>query len=534
MPSRTYAGHCEPGKASRGNEPDIRTAGPPDLAACNEARSHARRTSARAYCAIDLGAESGRVVLARLRARVLETQEIRRFSNEPVRYGRSLHWDVARLWLEICRALADLPEARPDGMGVDAWGVDYCLLGQGGELLENPYHYRDARTNGVMEKLLASIPKEEIYGSTGIQFMQINTLYQLLAAKRDAPRTLEAAERLITIPDLFHYWLTGKAVCEFTNATTTQLVNAGTRTWDKALLDRVGLPPWLAGPIAEPGRILGPVLTDVVGGLRGVPVILPGSHDTASAVAAVSAREGTAFISSGTWSLVGMEVDSPVITPESLRLNFTNEGGVNGTTRLLRNVMGLWLLQRCRKSWATRRQDYSYPELMELAARETPFRMLFDPDDGLFLNPEDMPAAIDRWCEKTGQPCAPSAGAYVRGILESLAFKYRMVLQSLERLTAKSIEQIRVIGGGAKNRLLNQWTADATGKQVIAGPVEAAALGNVAVQMVATGAVSSLKEARAAIERSFPSEIYEPRETADWDKQAERFRHYCEMDLCLK
>jgi rhamnulokinase len=491
-------------------------------------------TRRRIYCAIDLGAESGRVVLTRLRRGILETQEIRRFPNEPVRYGTSLHWDVARLWWEICRALVEMEEAELDGIGVDAWGVDYALLGERGELLQNPYHYRDSRTRGVMEEVLRRIPKEEIYGITGIQFMPINTLYQLFAAKRDTPKTLESAERLLTIPDLFHYWLTGTPVCEFTNATTTQLVNPFTHTWAADLMDRLVLPSKLPAAIAEPGSVLGPLLPGVAGGRCSASVILPGSHDTASAVAAISARDGTAFLSSGTWSLVGTELDAPVITRDSLHLNFTNEGGVNGTTRLLKNVMGLWILQACRKSWISRGQDYSYEDLMDAANHQPGFQVLFNPDDDSFLSPEDMPAAIDRFCDKTHQPRPSFPAAYVRGTLESLAFKYRLVLESLEQLIGRRVEQIRVIGGGSRNRLLNQFTADATGKRVLAGPAEATALGNVAMQIVATGAAASLREVRALIDRSFPTEIYEPLDPRPWDVQAGRFRQYCELDPCLR
>jgi rhamnulokinase len=483
---------------------------------------------------VDLGAESGRVVLARLRGGLLEAQEIRRFPNEPVRYGTSLHWDVARLWWEICRALIEMGEAELDGIGVDAWGVDYALLGEQGELLQNPYHYRDSRTRGVMQEVLRRIPKEEIYGMTGIQFMPINTVYQLLAAKRDAPKTLESAERLVTIPDLFHYWLAGTPVCEFTNATTTQLVNPFTHAWNTDLMDRLGLPSKLPAAIAEPGSVLGTLLPDAAGGSCSASVILPGSHDTASAVAAISARDGTAFLSSGTWSLVGTELDAPVITPDSLRLNFTNEGGVDGTTRLLKNVTGLWILQACRKSWSARGQDYSYEDLMDAAKHQPAFQVLFNPDDDSLVSPEDMPAAIDRFCDKTHQARPSSPAGYVRATLESLVFKYRLVLENLEQLIGRRIELIRVIGGGSKNRLLNRFTADATAKRVLAGPAEATALGNVAMQIVATGAAASLREVRALIDRSLPTEIYEPLEPGPWDDQVGRFRQYCELDPCLR
>jgi rhamnulokinase len=487
--------------------------------------------AARPYLAFDLGAESGRAVLARLHSGILTTEELHRFPNEPVEYGGSLHWDVARLWLELRRTLAKLEETELAGIGVDAWGVDYALLGERGELLQNPYHYRDRRTIGVMEEVFREVSREDIYAETGIQFMPINTFYQLVAQKRDTPVMLGVAQHLLTIPDLFHYWLTGKAVCEFTNATTTQLVNAGTRNWSTHLLERLGLPVRLPAPIVEPGSEIGPLLPSIsrTTALAGTPVIAPASHDTASAVAAISARSGTAFLSSGTWSLLGTELDAPVLHADALRLNFTNEGGVCGTTRLLKNVMGLWMLQCCRNSWASQGLNCDYRELMELAAREPSFLHLIDPDDESFLRPDDMPTAIDRFCAKTHQSAPTTPGAYVRAILESLAFKYRVVLKNLEQISRQKIAQIRVIGGGSKNRLLNQFTAEATGRCILAGPAEATALGNAAIQILGTGRASSLEEVRAIIDRSFPTEVFEPNEPGKWDREAERFQHYSEM-----
>jgi len=487
--------------------------------------------SRRRYLALDFGAESGRAVLAHLHSGIITTEEIHRFPNEPVEYAGSRHWDVPRLWLEVRRALAKLEEFELSGIGVDAWGVDYALLGEGGELLQNPYHYRDSRTDGVMETVFAKVPRQEIYATTGIQFMQINTLYQLYAAVRGTPGIVNAARQLVTIPDLFHYWLTGTAVCEFTNATTTQLVNPVTRNWAADLMERLGLPARLPARIVEPGTVIGSLLPSIAGTmpLSSAPVIAPATHDTGSAVAAIAARNGVAFLSSGTWSLLGTELDAPVLTPEALRLNFTNEGGVCGTTRLLKNVMGLWMLQCCRQTWAAQGQTYDYRELMELASREAPFQHLVDPDSPGFLRPSDMPAAIDQFCTTTGQPLPHGPGAYARTILESLALKYRVVLESLEQLSGTPIHQIRVIGGGSKNRLLNQFTADSTGRQVVAGPAEATALGNVAMQMVATGAASSLAEVRAIIDRSFPTEVFEPGDTARWDEQCERFYQYSEI-----
>jgi rhamnulokinase len=307
------------------------------------------------YLAFDFGAESGRAVLAHLHSGVITTEEVYRFANEPVEYGGSLHWDAPKLWLEVRKTLSRLEEVELSGIGVDAWGVDYALLGERGELLQNPYHYRDKRTDGVMDLVFEKLSREDIYRETGIQFMPINTLYQLFAAKRDAPDLMRAAKTLLMIPDLFHYWLTGNAVCEFTNATTTQMVNAEKRAWSRDLLEKLELPELpadLLAEIVEPGTLVGNLSETVTasGTLRGTPVIAPATHDTGSAVAAVVARDGTAFISSGTWSLLGTEIDSPLITDEALRLNFTNEGGVCGTTRFLKNVMGLWMLQCCRSS----------------------------------------------------------------------------------------------------------------------------------------------------------------------------------------
>jgi rhamnulokinase len=488
-------------------------------------------SAGKAYLAFDLGAETGRAFLAKLGSRILEVDEIHRFPNEPVEYGSGRHWDVARLWFEMRKALMAVEGLELDGIGVDAWGVDYALLGERGELVLNPRHYRDNRNVRAMEEVLALVSKDDIYRATGIQFMPINTLNQLFAASRDTPRLLTAADRLVMIPDLFHYWMTGNAVCEFTVATTTQFVNPATRAWAGDLLGRLGLPVNLPAKIVEPGSVVGKLLPAIGanGSRRGTPVIAPASHDTASAVAAVTARDHTAFLSSGTWSLLGIELDAPVITDQALRLNFTNEGGVVGTTRLLKNVMGLWMLQRCRRSFSDRGREYSYAALMEAACAAPAFQRLVDPDDGSFLNPQDMPAAIDHFCRKSDQPPPDGPGSYARTILESLALKYRLVLRDLESLIGRRIDTIRVVGGGSRNRLLNQFTADATGRHVLAGPCEAAVLGNVGVQLVATGGVSCLEETRAIIDRSFPAETFAPGDTEKWEAVTERFQHYCEF-----
>jgi rhamnulokinase len=481
------------------------------------------------FLGFDLGAESGRAVLGRLHHGVLDVREIHRFVNEPVRQNGSLQWDILRLWLEIKRGLERASSESIASAGVDAWGCDYALVGERGVLLQNPYHYRDKRTDGVMEEVFSRVPAEQIYDVTGIQFLQINTLYQLYAACRDTPRLIEAATTFGTIPDLINFWLTGEMAAEFTNATTTQFVDARTRTWAVDLLRELDLPTRILPAIVEPGTIVGTITGDAPDALRGTPVVAPACHDTGSAVAAVCAGGHRAFLSSGTWSLLGTELSAPVITPRARELNFTNEGGVSGTTRLLKNIAGLWLLQSCRRNWADQGIHLEYEELLALAAQHpSSFRSLFDPDHASFLHPRSMLTAIADYCRDTGQPEPDGPGGYARAILESLAFKYRVVIESMERLTGISITEVRIVGGGSRNRLLNQFTADCTGRTVVAGPVEASALGNIAMQMVATGAVSSLTEARQIIERSFPVERFEPIDSDRWNSQYRRFYEYLE------
>lgn len=484
--------------------------------------------SSQTWLAFDLGAESGRAFLGSLHGGKLDIREIHRFANEPVEYGGRMHWDAPRIWFEMRRALASVDVPRLAGIGVDTWGVDYALLGQRGELLQNPYHYRDPRSLSAFGEVLARVSRADIYRATGIQLMAINTLYQFFAAQRDTPKILAAAEKMIMMPDLFHYWMTGNAVCEYTDASTTQFMNPVTRKWAVDLLEQLGLPSRLPAEIVEPGTVVGHLLPGVSrnAALNGTPVIAPGSHDTASAVAAITARGNAAFISSGTWSLIGTELTAPVLSDDAMRFNFTNEGGVCGTTRLLKNVMGLWMLQCCRRSWLAAGREYDYAQLTDEAAGAEAFRTILNPDSGLFLSPPDMPAAIDEFCDKTGQPRPAGPGAYTRAILESLALRYRVILRDMATVTGQPAERIRVIGGGSKSRLLNQFTADATGMCVLAGPTEAAVLGNIGVQMIATGAVSSLEEMRAVVDRSFPVDVYEPRDTAAWDRAAQRFDQY--------
>jgi rhamnulokinase len=484
----------------------------------------------RHFLAFDLGAESGRAILGRLRSGVLELTELLRFPNDPLHEEGSLRWNAGQIWTDIRRGLESVSDIRLESIGIDAWGVDYALLDERGALLGNPYHYRDARTAGAMEEVAARIGRDEIYRMTGIQFMPINTLNQLHAACRSTPDVVGRASALLMMPDLFNFWLTGRSCTEYTIATTTQCVDARTRTWSTELMSRAGIPARLFMPIVEPGTIIGRVDPSVSAGAAGIPVVAPACHDTASAVAAVRGGDGVAFLSSGTWSLLGAERAAPTLTAAARDLNFTNEGGACGTIRLLKNIAGLWMLQACRRSWAAAGQASSYEELIDAAGDETlAFRSLVDPDHEAFHNPQNMPASIAAYCRRTGQPTPEGPGGYTRAILESLACKYRVVLESLESLTGTRFEEIRIMGGGARNRMLNQFTADATGRRVVSGPVEATALGNVAMQMLATGAVGSLANARDIIDRSFPVERFDPRAHDQWDAHYARFREYLEV-----
>ena len=482
------------------------------------------------FLAFDLGAESGRAMLAELNGGPLSLREVARFPNEPVRNNGSLQWDVLRLWFEMRRALDGLGGQRLDGLGVDTWGCDFALLGERGQLIENPVHYRDTRHDGAMDAVCRRIGREQLYSQTGCQIISINTLFQLYAARQTTPRLLDAATALVMVSDLFNYWLTGRLLSEYTIASTSQMVDARTRQWARPLLDELGLPDRLLQPLVEPGTPIGELRADVNGPHSGAAVVAPCCHDTASAFASVE-PDGGAFLSSGTWSLLGAEIDRPVISSAARDLNFTNEGGAEGRTRLLKNIAGMWLLQACTRTWARPGQPFRFDALLEAASDEAlAFRSLIDPDHSAFFHPGDMPSAIAEYCRQTGQPTPRDPAAFTRTILESLALKYRSVLESLERLTGASYTHLRIVGGGSRNRLLNQITADAIGRPVVAGPVEATALGNVALQMLATGAVSSLSEARAIVDRSFPTERFEPRNAELWSRQYQRFQAYLAED----
>lgn len=480
------------------------------------------------FAAIDLGAESGRVVLGSVSDARLELRELHRFPNGPTRTLDELHWDVLRLWTEmktgVGKAMKEAGELR--GIGIDTWGVDFGLLDAKDGLLGNPFHYRDARTNDILEKAFAIVPREEIFRQTGIQFMQFNTVFQLLAMKLAGAPQLDAARSLLMMPDLFNYWFTGRKCNEFTDATTTQAYDPRKGTWAKDLLGRLGIPDRIFGEIVPAGTVLGNVTSSVKEEIGGdVKVIAPATHDTGSAVAAVPASggKGWAFLSSGTWSLMGMEVDAPIINDLSTRYNFTNEGGVGGTFRFLKNIMGLWLVQECRRTWERGGISYDYAKLTEMAAAATPFTAVLDPDEPTFLAPGDMPSRIRDYCRKTAQKQPEAPGEFVRSCLESLALTYRQTLARIEECTGRRAETIHIVGGGTQNRLLCQWAADATGRTVVAGPIEATAAGNIAVQAIATGVLRNLGEARDLIRRSFDVIVYEPKETARWDEPYAKF-----------
>lgn len=475
------------------------------------------------YLALDLGAESGRAILGVLDGTRLTLQEAHRFSNNPVRLPEGLQWDVLHLWEEIKTGIAASVKngVRLDSIGLDTWGVDFALLDGNGALLANPFHYRDARTDGMIDEAFRHMPRADIFANTGIQFMQINTLYQLLSMSVKKSALLDVAQTLVTIPDLLNYWLSGRITNEFTDATTTQCFDPNKRSWAIPVLDALGIPSRLFHSVTESGSVIGTLLPAVAEETRAgeIPVVLPACHDTGSAVAAIPAQnQDFAWISSGTWSIMGAEVLKPVVNEKALEYNFTNEGGVFGTWRLSKNITGLWLVQECRRTWQHQGEDLTYDEITQLASTAKPFLAVMDPNDSVFLHPGNMPERIQKYCADTNQAVPQTKGEIIRVVLECMALKYRWVLERLEELSGKRHDPIYIIGGGTKNWLLNQFTADCTQRKVIAGPVEATAIGNILMQAIALGHLASLTEARALIRSSFAPEVYGPNPNAGWDK----------------
>ena len=493
--------------------------------------------SDRVYLAVDLGASGGRVVAGLFDGSRLRLEEVHRFPNGPVHLGPRTYWDLPGLWshvLEGLRAASSRYGQSICSVGVDTWGVDFALLGRGDELLGNPRHYRDHHTDGILEKAFAIVPRKEIFAATGLQFMQFNTLYQLLALRLANSPLLELAERFLMIPDLFHWLLTGVQTNEFTNATTTQFYNPAAGAWATALLERFAIPSHMLGEVIQPGANLGPLLPRVAQdtGLAGVQVVVPGTHDTASAVLAVPAASAAdaadwCYISSGTWSLMGVESPRPVINDLCRQLNFTNEGGVAGSIRLLKNITGLWLLQECRRVWAAEGRDMSWEQLNALSDAASPLAAFINPDDPSFMAPANMPQAIRDYCRQTGQVPPADEGSVIRCALESLALKCRLVLSWLEQLVGNRLETIHIVGGGAQNRRLCQYTADACGRRVVAGPVEATATGNIAMQAISRGDLASVPQARETIRRSFTVDEHHPQNTPAWDEAYAKFQALC-------
>lgn len=466
------------------------------------------------YLAVDLGAESGRVIAGLWDGKTMRMEEFHRFPNGPVHVNGTMRWDVLRLWAEIQNGIGAARKKFGGSIvsvGVDTWGVDFVLLSKSGELLGMPFHYRDQRTREMLRNAFEIVPRNEVFAATGAQFMEINSLYQLLALQTHSPELLAAADRFLMIPDFINSCLCGVKVGEFTNATTTQCFDPIKRDWAREMLGRFKLPVNVLPQIVSPGTKLGKY--------EGIQIIAPATHDTASAVAAVpterSGKSTWAYLSSGTWSLLGVEVNEAVLSSRALELNFTNEGGVDGTYRLLKNIMGLWLVQECKRAFARKGKEFDYDQLARLALDAPPFRALIDPDDARFLNPPDMPAAIQQYCRETSRPIPETEGQIIRCVYESLALKYAKVVGWLEELTGTRIEIIHIVGGGSKNAVLNSFTANACNRPVIAGPAEATALGNLLIQARAQGAIGSLAELREISRASSELQTFMP-EPGEW------------------
>ncbi len=486
------------------------------------------------YLAYDLGASSGRAVIGRFDGSAVELEEIHRFSNGPVSVPGGLYWDALRLYEEMLAGLRNCvrisgPEIA--GIGIDTWGVDFALLDAGDQLLGNPHCYRDPRVSGMMERAFSRVSREEIFEQTGLQFLEINTLYQLLSMVERNSQQLRMARTFLMMPDLFNFWLTGRKVCEFSNATTTQFYNPRTDAWAMDLLNRLDVPVDMLPEIVPPGTSLGPLRPEIAAdaGIASVDVIAPACHDTGSAVAAVPFSDsGAAYISSGTWALLGAELPVPAVTREALRHNFTNEGGVCGTYRFLKNITGLWTVQECKRIWENQGSAFSFADLVRMAEAAPALTAFIDPDHSDFLEPGDMPARIRAYCRRTGQTVPATEGEVIRCALESLALKCRCVLEDLESVLNRNLATIHVVGGGIRNALLNQFTANAAGRIVVAGPAEATALGNILMQAYARREIDSLAGIREVVRNSTEIVTYVPKEKDAWEEAYDRFRQLLE------
>ena len=479
--------------------------------------------------AFDYGASSGRAIVGLYDGHMIKLEEHHRFANEPVMINGSLNWDILRLYHEMKQGISKSKKAGYStiaSMGIDTWGVDFGLLDASGKLLGNPYHYRDSNTEGILDEAFKIVSSKELYGQTGIQFMEFNTLFQLLSMKLKGVSILEKADTLLFTPDLLRYFLTGEKSTEYTIASTSQMLDATKGDWAYDLLNKFGIPTNILTQIVDAGTMAGKLSERVATelGLGRIPVVAAAGHDTASAVVSVPALEGKyAYLSSGTWSLLGVETSAPVINDVTFKLNYTNEGGFGRKTRLLKNIMGLWLYQECKREWDNSGETMSFDELEAGAKGAEPFAALIDPDDIIFMRPGNMTAKIQNYCMNTGQKPPESKPAIVRCILESLALKYRMALEGLEGILGYKLPVLHIVGGGCKNTTLSQFTANAIGRPVITGPIEATATGNLVSQLIALGEVGSLKEGRELVRRSFPLVEYTPFSTSAWDDAYVRF-----------
>jgi len=491
--------------------------------------------------AVDLGASSGRVIAAELQSDRIQLTDIHRFENSPVPFGNRLHWNLHGLWQQIEQGLALACKQygdRIESIGVDTWGVDYVLLDRNEDLVGPGFCYRDARTHGMMKRVFESISQAEIFDQTGVQFMEINTLYQLYSMRAEQSPMLDIAEHFLMIPDFINWLLTGQMVNEYTNASTTQLLHATNGQWSSRILDALNIPKHIFKPPVQPGTQLGALRSQVqsrTGLTHQVRVIAPATHDTGSAVIAVPAdgfaspKPNWCYISSGTWSLMGVEVAQPILSNRCRELNFTNEGGANGSVRLLKNIAGLWPFQQCRAAWQRAGTKYEWSELTNLAAKAKPLQCLIDLDHPKFVSPDNMVDAILNFCKHTRQPVPTDEGAIARAALESLALRYRSCLGWLEELLGYHLDTIHIVGGGVQNALLCQMTADACQRRVLAGPVEATALGNIVSQLVSVGRFSSIAEGRQWMRSMSDIVSYEPRHNGDWEKASERLSTYSHL-----
>lgn len=486
------------------------------------------------FLAFDFGASSGRAMLATFDGKKITLEEKHRFSNDPVNINGNLHWDVLRLFFEIKQGIlkcANSGDRDIDCIGIDTWGVDYGLLDKDDKLLGNPYHYRDTRTEGMYDKAFALVPKEEIFKQTGIAFNWFNTIYQLLSSRLSGDVTLDNAKTLLFMPDLFNFFLTGVKKTEYTEASTSQMFDSAKHEWAYDLLKKLNIPTDILTDVIYPGEIVGNIKPELAEelGIAQIPVVAVASHDTGSAVASVPVvdKKDFIYISSGTWSLMGVELDKPNISDGALEYNFTNEGGVNKSIRFLKNIMGLWLIQESKRQWAREGEELSFDELERQANAAAPFESLINPDDDSFQTPGNMPRRIREYCMKTGQKVPETKGEIVRCIAQSLGFRYRYTIEGMEKVTGQKYNVVNIVGGGIKDKMICQFTANATKRAVHAGPVEATSIGNVLVQAMAMGAIKDLNEGRAAVRNSFDITVYEPQNSDAWDAAYEKWKKIC-------